>query len=237
MSQNALSRELALRIGLAARALPDCSVQHLMTVLTKLLGLPITEDKLATLNFKILKTEFPDLEEPQVKKAVHALKHPAEDATASALPATQAYQEGDMPSSIRIACATNNLSDVDGHFGSCDYFLVYQVSTEEARLIDVRATQQTGMIEDDKNRFRAELIKDCQVLYLVSIGGPAAAKIIKLGIHPIKLPQVQTLSEVLTQLQAVLTGTPPPWLAKVMGLDAEQRVRFEREAEEEVTDD
>lgn len=227
MSQNALSRELALRIGLAARALPDCSVQHLMTVLTQLLGLPITEDKLATLNFKILKAEFPALEEPQVKKAVHALKHPVSEETASALPKTQSYQDGDMPSSIRIACATNNLSDVDGHFGSCDYFMVYQVSTEEARLIDVRSTEQSGTIEDDKNRFRAELIKDCQVLYLVSIGGPAAAKIIKLGIHPIKLPSVQALSEVLTQLQNVLAGTPPPWLAKVMGVKAEDRFKFE----------
>ena len=72
MSQNTLSRELALRIGLAARALPDTTIQRLMTVLTAELGLPITEEKLATLNLKTLKTahegEFSEIEEPVLKK-------------------------------------------------------------------------------------------------------------------------------------------------------------------------
>lgn len=235
MSQNALSRELALRIGLAARALPDTTVQRLLTVLTDVLGLPITEEKLATLNLKTLKTaynsEFSEIEEAILKKAVHALKHaPSEDMTVSH-PITP-YNEGDLPNSIRVACASNDAQNVDGHFGSCQQFMIYQVSATEARLIDVRNTEQPHEVEDDKNRFRAELIRDCQVLYLVSIGGPAAAKIIKLGIHPIKLPAVATLSDTLAQLQSVLTGTPPPWLAKVMGISAEDRVKFVREDED-----
>jgi nitrogen fixation protein NifX len=230
MSQNTLSRELALRIGLAARALPDTSIQQLMTVLTKLLGLPITEEKLATLNFKTLKGEFPDFEESLIKKAVHTLKHPVEeDLDDTNKPKIQPYQDGELPSSIRIACASNDFVNVDGHFGSCQQFMIYQVSKDEARLIDIRDTEQPHEVEDDKNRFRAELIKDCQVLYLVSIGGPAAAKIIKLGIHPIKLARALSLTEVLDELQNVLTGAPPPWLAKVMGIGAEDRVKFTRE--------
>jgi nitrogen fixation protein NifX len=110
--------------------------------------------------------------------------------------------------------------------------MVYQVSATEARLIGIRDTTQAGLVEDDKNRFRAELIRDCQVLYLVSVGGPAAAKIIKLSIHPIKLANVMSLDDVLTELQSVLAGAPPPWLAKVMGLTEEQRVRFAREEDE-----
>lgn len=235
MSQNALSRELALRIGLAARALPDTTVQQLMAVLTRLLGLPITEEKLATLNFRILKAEFSDVEEVLVKKAVHTLKHPVEeDLSDPNKPKIQAYQDGDMPESIRIACASNDFVHVDGHFGSCQQFMIYQVSKDEARLIDIRDTTLSHAVEDDKNRFRAELIKDCQVLYLVSIGGPAAAKIIKWGIHPIKLPNVLPLTDVVTQLQSVLTGAPPPWLAKVMGISAEDRVKFAREDAEAV---
>jgi nitrogen fixation protein NifX len=240
MSQNALSRELALRIGLAARALPDTTVQRLLTVLTAALGLPITEEKLATLNLKTLKTahegEFAEIEEPLLKKAVHALKHPpVEEIGESALPVITPYNEGDMPDSIRIACASEDKQNVDGHFGSCKQFMVYQVSANEARLIEIRDTEQVSEFEEDKNRFRSELIADCQVLYLVSVGGPAAAKIIKLGIHPIKLANVTPLAEVLTELQQVLAGAPPPWLAKVMGISAEQRVKFaltEAEAEE-----
>ena len=54
-SQDTLSRELALRIGLAARALPDTDARRLFTVLTDCVGLPITEDKLAGINLKTLK--------------------------------------------------------------------------------------------------------------------------------------------------------------------------------------
>jgi nitrogen fixation protein NifX len=239
MSQNALSRELALRIGLAARALPDTTVQRLMTVLTDALGLPITEQKLSTLNLKTLKTaydgEFSEIEEPLLKKAVHALKHaPEEDLAEPAAPVIAPYKEGDIAGSIRIALASNDLKNVDGHFGSCRQFLIYQVSATEARLIDNRDAQKQSEFEEDKNQFRSELIRDCQVLYLVSVGGPAAAKIVKLGIHPIKLPAVVGIDEVITELQSVLTGAPPPWLAKVMGISAEQRVKFVLEDEEAV---
>jgi len=238
MSQNTLSRELALRIGLAARALPDTTIQRLMTVLTVELGLPITEEKLATLNLKTLKTahegEFSEVEEPLLKKAVHALKHPAsEESSDPSVPVIKPYNYGDIPSSIRIACASDDTVKVDGHFGSCKQFMVYQVSANEARLIDVRDTQQASALEEDKNRFRSELIRDCQVLYLVSVGGPAAAKIVKIGIHPIKLPEVTAISEVISELQLVLANKPPPWLAKVMGINPEARF-VAHEAEEVV---
>jgi nitrogen fixation protein NifX len=236
MSQNALSRELALRIGLAARALPDTTIQRLLTVLTAELGLPITEEKLATLNLKTLKAAgdgaFAEIEEPLLKKAVHALKHPAsEDSSDSSIPVIQSYNEGELPSSIRIACASDDVQKVDGHFGSCKQFMVYQVSAKEARLIAVRDTQQLSEFEEDKNIFRSELIQDCQVLYLVSIGGPAAAKVIKLGIHPIKLPEVTAIAEVIAQLQRILANKPPPWLAKVMGIEPEARFTAREEEE------
>lgn len=237
MSQNALSRELALRIGLAARALPDTTIQRLLTVLTAELGLPITEEKLATLTKNTLKNagdgEFSEVEEPLLKKAVHALKHPAsEDSSDPTMPVIAPYSEGEMPGSIRIACASDDVQKVDGHFGSCKQFMVYQVSASAARLIDVRDTAQVSEFEEDKNRFRSELIQDCQVLYLVSVGGPAAAKVIKLGIHPIKLPEVTPIAEVLAELQRVLADKPPPWLAKVMGINPEARFVAREEAEE-----
>ena len=244
MSQNALSRELALRIGLAARALPDTTIQRLMTVLTAALGLPLTEEKLATLNLKMLKTayegEFSEVEDVLLKKAVHALKHPTSEDGRDAINSRDAinrvstpYQDGDMPSSIRIACASDDGQKVDGHFGSCKQFLIYQVSADEVRLIAVRDSQQGSEFEEDKNLFRSELIQDCQVLYLVSVGGPAAAKIVKLGIHPIKLPAVIAIAEVIAELQRVLAAKPPPWLAKVMGINPEARF-IAREEEEAV---
>jgi nitrogen fixation protein NifX len=109
--------------------------------------------------------------------------------------------------------------------------MIYQVSAEEVRLIDIRDTSiPEGLEVDDKNVFRAELIQDCQVLYIASVGGPAAAKIVKMGIHPIKLSTIDPIAEVVDQLKSVIAGSPPPWLAKVMGVDAIERFRFEMEA-------
>lgn len=232
-SQTTLSRELALRIGLAARALPDTDAKRLLSVLTACVGLPITEEKIVGINLKALKTavagEFLDVDEPLLTHALSILKSGLHSHTG--VQERQAYADGDMPGSVRIACASNDGINVDGHFGSCSQFMVYQVSADEARLIDIRNPDiPEGLEVDDKNVFRAELIQDCQVLYIASVGGPAAAKIVKLGIHPMKLPGIDTIADIIDQLQTVIAGTPPPWLAKVMGIEATNRFRFEREA-------
>ncbi len=231
MDSQAISRELALRIGLAARALPDTDAKRLLSVLTDCIGLPITEQKLVGLNLDTLKTalagEFADVDEPLLTHALSILQ------SGLNVPEQQAYSDGDMPGSVRIACASNDGINIDGHFGSCSQFMIYQVSAAEARLIGIRNTNIANDLEvevEDKNLFRAELIQDCQVLYIASVGGPAAAKIVKLGIHPIKLSVIDPIVLVLDQLQNVIAGTPPPWLAKVMGIEASERFHFERGA-------
>ncbi|MFA6162667.1 MAG: nitrogen fixation protein NifX [Methylobacter sp.] len=233
MNSQAISRELALRIGLAARALPDTDAKRLLSVLTDCIGLPITEEKIAGINLKTLKNakagELSGVDDPLLTYALSILKSGL--IAHAGVQERQAYADGDMPGSVRIACASNDAINVDGHFGSCSQFMVYQVSADEARLIDIRCTDiPDGLEVDDKNVFRAELIQDCQVLYIASVGGPAAAKIVKLGIHPMKLPGIETIADIVDQLQTVIAGTPPPWLAKVMGIEATDRFRFEREA-------
>lgn len=239
--QEPLPRELALRIGLASRVLPDTSPKRLLDLLIEKLGAPLTAEKLAHVTVTQLKTGLasPDGEEdtehlgvvtiPQYKDAVRYLW--GELGADENLPRPKAYAEGDMPGSIRVAVASNAGEMADGHFGSCMRFLVYQVSVDEARLIDLRSTLEADD-SADRNAFRADLIKDCQVLYVVSVGGPAAAKIIRAGIYPIKQKEETPAREVIAKLQEVLAGSPPPWLAKIMGISPEERVRFETEEED-----
>jgi nitrogen fixation protein NifX len=244
MTQEPITRDIALRIGLAARVLPDVTPRRLLELLIEKLGLPLTEDKLAHVTVTQLKTGLasPDGEEdtehvetiaiPQYKEAVRYLW--GELGAEADLPPIAPYAEGDLPGSIRIALASNSDENCDGHFGSCLRFLVYQVDQTQMRLIDLRST--LGADEsDDRNQFRADLIKDCQILYVVSIGGPAAAKVVKAGIYPIKLNAEEPARAVLAKLQTVLAGSPPPWLAKIMGKTPEERVRFDREADWEET--
>lgn len=236
MSDSPISRDVALRIGLAARLLPDTEPARLLRVLADAVGLPPTEEKLAGLKVKDLKSaadgELGEMDTEALKAAVACLRgEGAATIEEEVLLALEPVGEGEMPGSIRVACASNGGELLDGHFGSCRRFLVYQVSGDAVRLVDLR-TVGAAPAEVDKNDWRAGLIADCQVLFVASIGGPAAAKVVKRGLHPVKHPLGGNARERMEQLRAVIDTAPPPWLAKVMGQDAEERVRFERETEE-----
>jgi nitrogen fixation protein NifX len=231
MPNAALPDDIALRIALAARALPDTDAARLIRVLDDAVGLPPTAGKLGALKVKDLKTaldgELADTDSGALKEAVAILKGQA-DLDEDPAPGPEPYAEGDMPGSIRVACASNTGEQLDGHFGSARRFLIYQVSPTEQRLIDVRAIDDASSKEaEDKNAYRAGLMADCQVLLVASIGGPAAAKVVKAGVHPIKHPSGGPARERILALQAALADKAPPWLAKAMGQAPEARIRFE----------
>jgi nitrogen fixation protein NifX len=228
MTDAPISREIALRIALASRALPDTDARRLLAVLSDAVGLPPIENKLQGLRVEDLKRaaagELAGIDAAALEQALAWLRGEAEHDDAS-LPKLEPYVEGDMPDSIRVACATNNAERLDGHFGSCQRFLIYQVSATDCRLVAIRPVlDATG--GEDKNRYRADLIADCQVLYVMSIGGPPAAKVVRAGVHPIKRPQGGDARAAVLELQRVLGEAPPPWLAKVMGHAPQARVRF-----------
>lgn len=228
MPKNPLSDAIALRIALAARALPNTDTARLLKVLDDAVGLPLAQKKLAALKVKDLKNaldgEFADIDSGTLEEAVAILKGEAE-ADLEPAPAVDTYSDGDMPGSVRVACASNKGEMLDGHFGSARRFLIYQVSPGELRLVDVRDADDTGA--EDRNAHRAQLIRDCQVLFVASIGGPAAAKVVKADVHPIKYPNGGSARERVEALQEALGNKAPPWLAKAMGQSSKERIRFE----------
>ena len=233
-----LSRDAALRIALAARVLPDIGVAKLLDILHRRIQEDLNEESLKTITVTDLKTGFAsvDGEEdgedigiglPALKEAVRILwgEDDQED-----LPEVGDYPEP-LPNSIRVAIASNSGESLNGHFGSCIRYLIYDLNSTDYRLADIRSALEADF-SDDRNAFRANLINDCQVLYVVSVGGPAAAKVIRAGVYPIKQIDGGEADEVLQNLQKVMAGSPPPWLAKILGVDAEARVRFARSEED-----
>lgn len=230
-----LSREAALRIALAARVLPGIDVGQLLEILQRRIIDDITEESLTTITVTDLKTGFgsADGEEdgedislglPAIKEAVRILWGESEE---DELPQTQA-EDPTLNSAIKVAVASNSGELLNGHFGSCIRYLVYQVNTEHCRLIDIRSALEADF-SDDRNAFRVDLINDCQVLYVVSVGGPAAAKVVRGGIYPIKRIDGGEAKEIIAELQNVMAGKPPPWLAKILGATAEDRIRYKRD--------
>jgi nitrogen fixation protein NifX len=232
-----MTREAALRIALAARELPGIEARALVLALAEKLDLPLTETKLAAVTVEdlreILAGDHADqncvvgFDGERLKAAVRPLW--GIGVVGSELPTPKSFAEGDLATSIRVACASNNHELLDGHFGSCERFLIYQVSPTEARLIDLRPTLEADHAED-RNVARAALIRDCHVVYVQSIGGPAAAKVVRAGVHPVKVGVGATAAETLVHLQQALRS-PPPWLARAMGVEAGSLAKFVAAAE------
>ncbi len=227
-----MTREAALRLGLAARELgcPDASA--LVRAVAEKLGLPLTETKLAAMTATGLlelivgkrasEGSRVSVNPESLDRAVRLMW--GRGVVGSELPMIESYVDGDMPGSIRVACASNGGEVLDGHFGSCELFLIYQVSPVALRLDEIRQTLDADYAED-RNASRAKLIADCQVVYVQSIGGPAAAKVIRAGVHPVKISRSGSARELLVPLQDALTK-PPPWLAKIMGVKAASLEKF-----------
>jgi nitrogen fixation protein NifX len=133
-------------------------------------------------------------------------------------PRLQPYQPGDLPGSLRVAFCSNDGEGLDGHFGSCLRFLIYQVARQEARLIELReAPVPAGPLRGEENIMqRVNLISDCHLLYVLSIGGPAAARVVHRGVHPLKRAQAGPIRQELDALREVLASGPPPWLARII---------------------
>lgn len=237
MSQQPISNEVALRIALASKVLPNVSVRDLIEALQTNLDYEITEESLSKITVTQLKRSFGNIYEVDsewegeeadnadiaaFKEAVQILW--GEKGYCEQEFPLEPYQEGDMPNSIRVAVASNTGEILDGHFGSCHRFLIYQLSADEIKLIDVRSALEADLAED-KNYFRVNLIKDCPVLYVVSIGGPAAAKVIQAYIYPMKIEKGGNAREILADLQKAIATSPPPWLAKILGVGTGKRVK------------
>lgn len=228
-----LTREIALRLALAVREMPELDLRGFIGVVSERLGLPITAAKLAGVTVSDLslwlagedgKPATTDKE--AIKRAVRFLWGEGID---DGLPKPVAYADGDLPNSLRVAMASNKGDLVDGHFGSAQRFLIYQVSTTDNRLIAVRSTAEADQ-EEDKNVARAALIGDCNLVYVQSIGGPAAAKVVRAGVHPVKWPAGGPAEAAIAKLQTAMLA-PPPWLARVMGVESASLARFAEDVE------
>lgn len=132
---------------------------------------------------------------------------------------------------MKIAFATQDKERVDAHFGWAKSIVVYDVTPEGHRFVESfefgDKLEEDG--DEDKLAPKLEAIKDVAILYVAAIGGSGAARVVAMKIHPIKVPQPESIAEILDKLQAVLKGTPPPWLRKALAKDNERSFDFEND--------
>ncbi|MDO6762222.1 NifB/NifX family molybdenum-iron cluster-binding protein [Agarivorans sp. 1_MG-2023] len=210
-----MSDKLALRLAMASKAVPEIGLKQFISLLVKQCSEPLTEKKLRTLSPKVLRGVLEDsrltIERGQVNQ-VHAILT-SDQISQMQAPSVPAAKELAGPV-VQLAVSSNNLEQIDGHFGSCLRFLVYQINASGYQLVDVRPVAE-NLSGDARTSYLIELIKDCQLLATLSIGGPAAARVSRADILPLKQLTPQPSQDILQRLQNVM-DTPPRWLARLL---------------------
>ncbi len=113
---------------------------------------------------------------------------------------------------IKVAFFTNDLKNIDAHFGSCEQFIVYEVGVDGSRLAGVIPTSE------ERTEGRVALLEEAGVdmLYCIEIGPAAAAKVVNHKIFPMKYKSVVSIEEELEKLSAMLGSNPPPFIQKIL---------------------
>ncbi|KAM3095656.1 nitrogen fixation protein NifX [Phormidesmis sp. 146-12] len=120
---------------------------------------------------------------------------------------------------MKIAFTTSDNIHINAHFGSANKIDVYEV--DQTRYDFVETLRFDGNLNEDGNEDKLlpkiEALYDCTIVYVSTIGGSAAARLIKQKITPIKAQsEEQEIIDVLTKLVQTLNGSPPPWLRKAL---------------------
>ena len=79
---------------------------------------------------------------------------------------------------------------------------------------------------EDKNARKIAALAGCNIVFVLAIGGPVAAKVIAAKIHPIKIAEPESIESVIAKVQALVTADPPPWLRKVLVANQARSMRF-----------
>jgi nitrogen fixation protein NifX len=114
-----------------------------------------------------------------------------------------------------IAFASSDKLTIDSHFASAPSFEIYKLDNKGQEInYKSIATEITEESPDKVNALISEL-QECAIVYCTQIGGPAAARLVQSGIHPLKVPEGTMIDEELNKLNKLLLSKKlPPWLTK-----------------------
>ena len=117
---------------------------------------------------------------------------------------------------MKVGFATNDNILINDHFGWAKNFAVYEINGDRFKFLENRHFEEDETEELNKIDKKIEGLRDLKIIFVESIGGTAAARVVKSGIHPVKSKPNDKIEAVMEELQAVLSKNPPPWLKKII---------------------
>jgi nitrogen fixation protein NifX len=116
---------------------------------------------------------------------------------------------------MKVGFATNDNILINDHFGWAKNFAIYEINQNGFEFLENRYFEEE-IEELNKIDKKIEGLNDLKIIFVESIGGTAAARVVKSGIHPIKSKPDDRIEAVMENLKAVLSNNPPPWLKKII---------------------
>lgn len=128
---------------------------------------------------------------------------------------------------MKVAFATTDGQNVDEHFGRAGMFAIYDLDTTGYCFVELRRfgdgidravaeTKGMGRLHEDRVQDKTARLADCKIVYLTEIGGPSAARLIRLGMMTIRVKEVTAIGKSLESLLDTIRTSPPPWLRKAI---------------------
>jgi nitrogen fixation protein NifX len=116
---------------------------------------------------------------------------------------------------MKVGFATTDNVFINDHFGWAKKIAVYDVTELGFNFIELREFEEE---EDETEKIDKKIAKlrDLKIIFVESIGGTAAAKVVSSGIHPVKSKPDDKIVNILENLREVLSKNPPPWLKKII---------------------
>lgn len=117
-----------------------------------------------------------------------------------------------------VAFASSDGLTIDSHFASAPAFEMYKFTGETQGIFQASLVAQDLAESEDKVDAQINILKECAIVYCTQIGGPAAARLVQSGIHPIKAPEGTQIVDEVNRLDTLLFSQKlPPWLKKKLG--------------------
>ncbi|WP_437887607.1 NifB/NifX family molybdenum-iron cluster-binding protein [Phytobacter sp. V91] len=169
----------------------------------------LTPQRLASLDVRKLEASFPS--ETAIMSPARWLR--VKECLRGKLPGhLQKQAPARRPQLLAAFCSQDGLL-INGHFGQGRLFFIYAFDDNGCWLHDLRRYPSAPQ-DKEANEVRAQLLHDCHLLFCEAIGGPAAARLIRHNIHPMKVSPGMSIPAQCEAIKTLLTGRLPPWLAK-----------------------
>jgi nitrogen fixation protein NifX len=131
---------------------------------------------------------------------------------------------------MKVAFATTDGALVDEHFGRAGRFAVFEFTGTGAhplpdlvfapgRDAQVEGTRGMGEAHDRAVHAKVERLADCRIVYVTSVGGPSAARLVQRGVLPVKVADRTAIVELVHRLQETIRHAPPPWLRRALAAE------------------